>query len=146
MENKGKLEPKETPRCLIPRLLVVFTRQLEILTTTLEQGVNLLANFPLSSPFFSHYRNMRTSSKTHQFRGKACSKNNSFREWVDSRVQHIWRFQVKNLSTNLGDNQWRIQTFRLGDGVGGGGDVHPDPQIAGGGVSQKHFFGPSGLS
>ena len=35
MENKGKLEPKETPRCLIPRLIVVFTQQLEILTTTL---------------------------------------------------------------------------------------------------------------
>ena len=35
MENKRKLEPKETQRCLIPRLLLVFTRQLEILTTTL---------------------------------------------------------------------------------------------------------------
>ena len=30
-----KLEPKETPSCLIPHLLVVFTQQLEILTTTL---------------------------------------------------------------------------------------------------------------
>ena len=38
MENKGKLEPKETPRSLIPRLLVVFTQQLEILTTTLVLG------------------------------------------------------------------------------------------------------------
>ena len=36
MENKGKLEPEETPRWLIRRLLVVFTQQLEILTTTLE--------------------------------------------------------------------------------------------------------------
>ena len=35
MENKRKLEPKETPWGLIPHLLVVFTRQLEILTTTL---------------------------------------------------------------------------------------------------------------
>ena len=60
----------------------------------MEQGVNLLANFPFSSPFFPHYRNMRTSSKTHLFRWKACSKNNSLREWVDSRVQHIWRLQV----------------------------------------------------
>ena len=34
-ENKRKIEPKETPSCLIPRLLVVFTRQLEILVTTL---------------------------------------------------------------------------------------------------------------
>ena len=28
-ENKRKIEPKETPRCLIPHLLVVFTLQLE---------------------------------------------------------------------------------------------------------------------
>ena len=28
-----KIEPKEIPSCLIPRLLVVFTRQLEILVT-----------------------------------------------------------------------------------------------------------------
>ena len=36
LENRRKLEPKETPRCLIPRLLFVFTRQLEILATTLD--------------------------------------------------------------------------------------------------------------
>ena len=30
-----KIEPKEIPSCLIPRLLVVFTRQLEILVTFL---------------------------------------------------------------------------------------------------------------
>ena len=41
--------------------------------TVMEQGVNLSANFPLSSPFFSHYGNVRTSSKTHYFCGKACS-------------------------------------------------------------------------
>ena len=35
-ENKRKIEPKETPDCLIPRLLVVFTLQLEILVTTLQ--------------------------------------------------------------------------------------------------------------
>ena len=45
MENKGKLEPKETPRCLIPRLLVVFTQQLEILTTTLT-AVNKFSKWP----------------------------------------------------------------------------------------------------
>ena len=32
-ENKRKIEPKEIPSCLIPRLLVVFTLQLEILVT-----------------------------------------------------------------------------------------------------------------
>ena len=35
LENRRKFVPKETPRCLIPCLLVVFTQQLEILATTL---------------------------------------------------------------------------------------------------------------
>ena len=40
VENKRKTEQKEIPSCLIPHLLVVFTRQLEILETTLvHQGV-----------------------------------------------------------------------------------------------------------
>ena len=34
-ENRRKIEPKEILSCLIPRLLIVFTRQLEILVTTL---------------------------------------------------------------------------------------------------------------
>ena len=36
MENRRKIEPKEIPNRLIPRLLVAFTRQLEILVTTLD--------------------------------------------------------------------------------------------------------------
>ena len=35
LENRRKIEPKEIPCCLIPRLLVVFTWQLEILVTSL---------------------------------------------------------------------------------------------------------------
>ena len=35
LENRRKIEPKEIPSRLIPRLLVVFTGQLEILETTL---------------------------------------------------------------------------------------------------------------
>ena len=35
MENRRKIEPKQIPSRLIPRLVVVFTRQLEILVTTL---------------------------------------------------------------------------------------------------------------
>jgi len=35
LENRTKIEPKEIPSRLIPRLLVVFTRQLEILVTIL---------------------------------------------------------------------------------------------------------------
>ena len=31
-----EIEPKEIPSCLIPRLLVVFIRQLEILVTSLN--------------------------------------------------------------------------------------------------------------
>ena len=38
-ENKRKIEPKEIPSCLIPHLLVVFTRRLEILVTTLALGI-----------------------------------------------------------------------------------------------------------
>ena len=37
LENRRKIEPKEIPSRLIPRLLVVFTRQLEILVTTLDK-------------------------------------------------------------------------------------------------------------
>ena len=69
----------------------------------MQQGVNLLANFPLSSAFFSYYRNMRTFSKTinlNFFLGNACSKNNSLRERVDSRVQHVWRLQVMGSCKN----------------------------------------------
>ena len=36
LEKRRKIEPKEIPRCLIPRLLVVYTQQLEILVTTLH--------------------------------------------------------------------------------------------------------------
>ena len=36
LENRRKIEPKEIPSCLNSRLLVVFTRQLEILVTTLH--------------------------------------------------------------------------------------------------------------
>lgn len=34
-ENRGKVEPKEIPRCLLPCLLVVFIWQLDILVTAL---------------------------------------------------------------------------------------------------------------
>ena len=36
LENKRKIEPQEIPSPLIPSLLVVFIRQLEILVTTLR--------------------------------------------------------------------------------------------------------------
>ena len=38
LENRRKVEPKEILSHLIPRLLVVFTWQLEILVTTLIRG------------------------------------------------------------------------------------------------------------
>ena len=37
LENGRKTEPKEIPGCLISRPLVVFTRQLKILVTTLKE-------------------------------------------------------------------------------------------------------------
>ena len=39
-ENSRKIEPKEIPSCLILRLLVVFTCQLEILVTTPHEVKN----------------------------------------------------------------------------------------------------------
>ena len=38
-ENRRKIETKEIPSCLIPCLLVVFTRQLEILATSLQASI-----------------------------------------------------------------------------------------------------------
>jgi len=35
LENRIKIEPEEIPSCLIPCLVVIFTRKLEILVTTL---------------------------------------------------------------------------------------------------------------
>ena len=54
-ENKRKIEPKEIPSCLIPRPLVVFTRQLEILVTTLSGTSNMaLLFFPQPPVLPSH--------------------------------------------------------------------------------------------
>ena len=39
LENRRKIEPNEIPSCLIPRLLVVITWQLEILVTTVGYPV-----------------------------------------------------------------------------------------------------------
>ena len=45
LENRTKIEPKEIPSRLIPRLLVVFTRQLEILVTTPNDATKLREKF-----------------------------------------------------------------------------------------------------
>ena len=55
-ENKRKIDPTENPSCLIPRLLVVFTQQLEILVTTLQLAKHINPLSPRSdqcqiSPF-----------------------------------------------------------------------------------------------
>ena len=39
--KQKKIELKEIPSCLIPRLLVVFTQQLEILVTALPKIYNI---------------------------------------------------------------------------------------------------------
>ena len=44
LENGRKIEPKEIPSRLIPRLPVVFTRQLEILVTTLTYVISKCNN------------------------------------------------------------------------------------------------------
>ena len=43
LKNRRKLEPKETPRCLIPHLLIVFNWQLAILATTVCVLVDTVA-------------------------------------------------------------------------------------------------------
>ena len=48
LENSRKIEPKETHSCLIPRLLVVFLRQLEILVTTLTDFMKALTFLPMA--------------------------------------------------------------------------------------------------
>ena len=44
-KNRTKIESKEIPSRLIPRLIVAFTRQLEILATTLELLGNLKPSY-----------------------------------------------------------------------------------------------------
>ena len=52
-ENRRKIEPKEIPSCLIPRLLVVFTQQLEILVTTLSEGDSKTSNGTLAFFYYT---------------------------------------------------------------------------------------------
>ena len=40
IQCRRKIEPKEIPSCLIPHLLVLFTRQLEILVTALGRPIH----------------------------------------------------------------------------------------------------------
>ena len=56
-ENIRKIEPKEIPSCLIPRLLVVFTRQLEILVTTLSEDNSKTSNGTLAFFYYYYYNN-----------------------------------------------------------------------------------------
>ena len=52
-ENRRKIEPREIPSCLIPRLLVVFTQQLEILVTTLSEGNSKTSNGTLAIFYYT---------------------------------------------------------------------------------------------
>ena len=45
-ENRRSNEPKETPSCLIPLLLVVLIQQLQILVTTLVNCLLIVIEFP----------------------------------------------------------------------------------------------------
>ena len=63
-ENRRKIEPKEIPRCLIPPLLIVFTRQLEILVTTLA-FLRMLNFKNLVSFFFSFFLFFFFTSHSH---------------------------------------------------------------------------------
>ena len=52
-ENIRKIEPKEIPSCLIPRQLVVFTQQLEILVTILSEGNSKTSNGTLAFFYYT---------------------------------------------------------------------------------------------
>ena len=67
---RRKIEPKEIPSCLIPRLLVVFTRQLEILLTTLEASENFKTPAKGRCPFYRafHYKLNVLYRKTYQIK------------------------------------------------------------------------------
>ena len=80
----------------------------------------------------NHYK----LKKSHLDRSESCLSLIVIKTY--RRTVHYYRDHW-NVSTNRGDNQWRIQTFRLRDG-GGGGAGHPDPEKVGGGWSQKLFF------
>ena len=53
--NKNKKEPKEMPSCLITHLVVVFSRQLEILVTALWLTTYLLTIFNFHTFFSAQY-------------------------------------------------------------------------------------------
>ena len=68
----------------------------------MEQGVNLLANFPLSSPFFLTTEICGRPRKHINFARKPLLKTILYiREWVDSRVQHIWEGLNKVVSFTI---------------------------------------------
>ena len=48
--------------------------------------------------------------------GKACSKNNSLLERVDSKVQYIWRFRVK-LKANMCEPTERMRKHEVHERV-----------------------------
>ena len=60
-ENRRKIKPKEIPTCLIPHLLDVFTRQLEILVTTLvlTLKVPIVTNSNFLLTISIHYHEIR---------------------------------------------------------------------------------------
>ena len=67
-ENRRKIEPKETPSCLIPCLLVVFSWQLEILVTTLVLSTDLSLEIPAE---FQYRKSKSRDPQVCQLQGKS---------------------------------------------------------------------------
>ena len=67
-ENRRKIEPNETPSCLIPCLLVVFTWQLEILVTTLVLSTDLSLEIPAE---FQYRKSKSRDPQVCQLQGKS---------------------------------------------------------------------------
>ena len=111
LENRRKIEPKEIPSRLIPRLLVVFTRQLEILVTSLNRApwtnktslaylnrieVINFSNFTLTTSFFWYdFSALHLSINFIHFTRQWCSNSVSFFWRYSSRISKFLTFLWK---------------------------------------------------
>ena len=93
MENSRKIEPKQIPSHLIPRLLVVFTRQLKILVTTLDTSIDTSLD---------KFQDMLFRAIDHHIPQRTL-KRRSRPPWIDNEIMKLIRKKKKlwkRLKTN----------------------------------------------
>ena len=92
MENRRKIEPKEIPSRLIPRLLVVFTRQLEILVSTLHRVSGLQVrgyNSDLKIPIPVAYTSTSIPAHEDHKPTKTTAKNWSHLQPIEDKILNL---------------------------------------------------------